>query len=948
MSNKDTKETYELVQLNTNGQLVANSKELGVYLNAKEWFNITAQVKKFTGCSKYEVVLYLNGKLLYTYETEMALPDKDANRSFIRFLHAIKNGGFAGSFMDNVQVYEKLSSEVYEEKDVLWDVSFNNIADGTVMDVSAWEQVSNGYGVIRSNMDTGLTVENGKLKVSSCTSGRMVDLYVGGGGYSPLCDGSVSISFKYTLDAANANADTLFRVLRWRRVAGPTEQSDGISADILSFKGAKLIFCGITLIDDIVIGREYDIKIVINGPRYLADLYIDGKKVVDSTLIFETLTGENISYFFDDAGNRYFTPYTGFVYEQIYDENGNAVANSFVRRFVESVGYGPDMLRFFQSSAASSGVTFYIDDLKVEKVDNTNNYVDFDFTGWSMFDATNGPQGSNKDSVMATSQGSISFAGKPTVAKKADGDEYLTGNGIKRFFIGDNRQEFIYKGLALEFDLFFTDGAGESKSSTGILNLYYSTTVKSNPYSYTGDQSLLKADGLGKLYTVNNKVLIENASDQWNKMRIELVSQNDKWTAIKYYVNDELAVSVTPAATGYLGTANIKDFIFRFIANNTGTLGWDNVRLYSLDEVEPSPLKLDFSEDYQSVLSDSFYKFPALNSTRTDSTGKTGVVQAQVITNGDVGFLRVDHTNLKSDQNGYFLIEKEKLIGNSKYMVETEFRYTCETGYGVDVVTLISDSYESTFTPVGLRGNTNTLYVNIRGANYNLYTKSGKPITVNNSADDNEFTKVVVFVDDDTLTYTVYVNESMAYYYYNGRYVPCVSLPIVYKNTNICTGARAQLRILDIASVISNDCVLDVRAVTVKATPSGVSSSLVATQNRVNAIDYTYDIRFIAGLDSLYGSKVGFEIEVQYNGNTYVESFSSTDVYTSILEGIELKEVSELGCECVFLLAITDIPQNSGTAMFKVTSFVEHGGVIVESDTQTVYSYYSDGKVIVK
>ena len=318
-----------------------------------------------------------------------------------------------------------------------------------------------------------------------------------------------------------------------------------------------------------------------------------------------------------------------------------------------------------------------------------------------------------------------------------------------------------------------------------------------------------------------------------------------------------------------------------------------------------------------------------------------------MLTEGENSYLRINHNKLTANQSGYIVAENYRFIGLDQYLIETDFRYTCDVGYGVSVATLVSDNYTSTFTPVGVIGAKNTLYASIRGLQYDLYTKAGKLIKVN-TTDDKKFTKLAILVDEGSLTYTVYVDGSVAYYYYDGEYIPCANLPITFKDSGFWSGAKAQLRLLEINPIVQNDCTLDISRVTVKALPSGVTTEFKATQSRVDDLSASFDVRFIAGIDSLYGSKVGFTVETEYEGKDHSKEVTSNLVYSSIIDGDYTVTAESLDCEYLFVVSVNALPQSAGEVTFKVTSFVEHDGVRIADKTQTVTATYADGKVTLK
>lgn len=358
---------------------------------------------------------------------------------------------------------------------------------------------------------------------------------------------------------------------------------------------------------------------------------------------------------------------------------------------------------------------------------------------------------------------------------------------------------------------------------------------------------------------------------------------------------------------------------------------------------------LDFDGDYNAMLEimGDEYKFPEIGSTRIDASGKT-VTSAKVLGKSDK-YLRIDRTLLTEDQSVYIGIDNFKYINTKEYIVETDFRFSCDSGFGITPLTIITRGNEKQFTPVQVKGVYNTLSVSIRGLAYDLYNSSGKLLGVK-SVEDNEFTKLAVLVNENDLTYTVYVDERVAYYFYDGQYIPCANLPITYVKGN-GTKAKAGLRLMETDSTKHNYSIIDIAKIAVSPSHSGIASSFRATQSKFNISKLTFDLRFLAGVDSLYASNVGFVVETTYTDGSIKSAkkeFKSNVVYSSIVDESGTVKASDLNSGYLFVMSVTSIPVTTDGIDFTITPFVEHCGVRVYGKPESFVAKVENDTVVVK
>ena len=867
---------YDLISVDNRGQLVANGNKLGVFVDLNDWFNISARLNYLTDDS-YEVAIYLNEDLIYVYTLDMPA----GARSFIRFL-GTGTSGFRGSRIDNILITQ---TEVGTSSLVdIWDVDFDEFENETVMNADNWSAASSIYSVVRVNGKN--KVEDGRLKITATSPSTATELSIGGKGYDPiLTDGGASISMKFELSAAGA-ADVSHSLISWKKPAS--------EVSILGFKNNKLVFCGITLSDEIETGKECDVKVEIDGYRMLAELYVDGEKKVSSAPILGM--GEDVSW---------------------------------TDRFSDVIG-------MFTSSAVDASVVYYVDDLKIERLDKTSKSdISFDFTGWSGY------------SSLPLSTNTIGFekggTNVPTV-ENVKGNEYLYGDGSRRFYLNDLNGELQYHDFVLEFDIYYTAG-NDSDAQKNIID--FRSGVNSN-----SPAALLLADGNGNLI-IGTEVIAEGISGTWKSIKIKFITndENTKWTKVIVSVNgaEEKEISWERNFA--------KQMCFRFIPQSVATFGWDNIRLYVVEEV--ANFNLDFNGDYETALGNvaKTNYYPTIGSTRVGSDKNT-YTSAEVITKKitvgdnfeDKNFLRIDRTYLAAAQDGYFHVGKADFIGLDEYIVEADFGITSAQGFGITPITIVGNNGAKEFTPVKVVGYYNTLEVDIRGYMYPLYSADGTLLKVK-TAEENGFTKIAVLVNEKDSTYTVYVDERVAYYSYDGKYIPCAELPIHYKNTGTYTAAAGYIRVMETASVKNNSAIIDIARVAVIPSTSGLNTAFRGVQGNVTDPD-GYAVRFVGGIDALYGDSVGFDVKATYIGDdgetpttTTKTTLENSVVYSSIVEANYEKTAEELGSNYLFVMVVNKIFYEVEQVDFEIVPFVKHGGIPCYGEKVFVTVQYADNKV---
>lgn len=203
---------------------------------------------------------------------------------------------------------------------------------------------------------------------------------------------------------------------------------------------------------------------------------------------------------------------------------------------------------------------------------------------------------------------------------------------------------------------------------------------------------------------------------------------------------------------------------------------------------------------------------------------------------------------------------------------------------------------------------TGALAINADGEIYSLCDKDGTPLTLSSGA-----TPITVVYDDINGDVRYFVNRNVAYVNVDGAATPAVDLLIDegFAALNKVTCERTKLfcgfKTTDNTSVTAASYKLksyDVNA--------GDTVKLIGFQE--NAI--TDGLRLIAGVDTLYYTSVGFEIESFVGGVPKdIQTVSGTTVYDSIVANDKTFTATKTGYNYLSAAIITDIlksiPENS-------------------------------------
>ena len=237
------------------------------------------------------------------------------------------------------------------------------------------------------------------------------------------------------------------------------------------------------------------------------------------------------------------------------------------------------------------------------------------------------------------------------------------------------------------------------------------------------------------------------------------------------------------------------------------------------------------------------------------------------------------------------------------------------------------------------------MYVILRGVTYDLVSKDGTPI-VAAGINDSEFTKVAILVDSVNGTYTVYVNDRVAYYKYDEKVLPCADMPLhfVDKDADL---TKDTVRLLEMSQYKYQDGILDVDYLNLIALGNGIGSEIKGTQTKSVTADESYSVRFVSGIDTLYGAAIGYEFTAVYTDKNGSDTSSYDKNSNLVFEKVTSDEgditAASLGASYLAAIEVITIPMETEVE-FTVKPYVSHGGVKIYGESYTVK--FSQGAIV--
>lgn len=959
---------YFFCRVDSDGYLLDGNKNPTSFKFDKDtWYNVSAHCNGSTGA--YDV--YIDGE--YVFSGDVGTPSATPAQSYIRILYySTDTTKTYSAYVDNVMLYE--SPRIERTKDVakvIWDIDFDEYNDGdkvTKDQLNAMSSVADINSV--STAFTGsnsviATINNSKaIKLTDTTHNKQFDLGIGNGDFDPLRNGTVRLSMDLTFESLPSSGT--LQLLRWRRTA-----ADGTAKtlNILDFNqnSGNIKFLGKSTGAVIEVNKTYNFELIFNTRIVDGEQYYDvtfnlenltdktGKvTVVDSMPMWRdtAMTMEGFSYFLDDAGNKCYLHFFGFAKKHRTDIDGNKVTDSagnyiFDDKLVACVSPSTDVFRMFQGFGV-----FYVDNLIVETVDE-QPIVDTGFEGWEKFSFTYD---------MNTQATSRYYLGNGTLKEK-DGNTYVelpkayatsSSNGQKHFFIGDHKKSYVGKNVYLETDIYLdavsdVEGGFKSSALMAIVTQKKGSASENNPFGWSSDGTgycfLLHADSNGKLYTsgsADTGEIGQLAVGGWTKIGVKLEGNGEYWDNYSIYINDKI-VYIGNFSGDFISRQKIAKTMSVRFTNIKGTIvGYDNVSVSNVANNESlAPLALGFEDEAERLEAVS----------RLGSGWRYGTVGSnyvKILGTDDSKYLRVEHRDISTSEltrKAYIDVLNKNFIDADTYVIETSVRYTADTAYSLNVAEIYRPEADQSASVVQVRGDTNKMFITLRGVQYDLVNSAGNTIYAAKTTDE-EFTDISILVDNANNTYTLYTNGGLAYYIYNEQILPCVNMPLHFISNDL-DGVSDFIRLLEIPDNRSAESTLDIDFVNVKTLKNGIATEIKGTQTRSVVSDSMFDVRFVSAVDTLYGAEIGYEVGVEYTDekgthNEHIE-VSSSCVFDKISAEGGYVTAEELDCSYLAAIAVVNIPNNVDVE-FIVRPFVKRGEIKVYGDTYEVA--FSNGKIV--
>ncbi|MBQ7292429.1 MAG: hypothetical protein IJW79_01675 [Clostridia bacterium] len=943
-------------RVDSKGNLLNKSNELtGFTFELNKWANIAVLCDGTTG--EYDV--FFNGE--YVFSDDIGSPNTTNTTSYIRVLNKLNADNNPAKFsacVDNVMLYEAERTAPIEETDLIWDVDFESLATGTTMNKTAWNdlsEVADAFNVGTSSVYKVAEFNGGKaLKVTNGTNNSQTDLYMGNGAFDPLKTDGLSFSFDFQLEEIGTGYTGLNHIVSWRRLDSAGTAN---AFRILSFNhSGKFVFLNNVLDMDVEVDKTYHIEIIFNSEKDTATLKIDGDVIVDSypvlnyntsTKAHSFLEGLNKSYFLDDAGVKHTLPYTSFVKSYLCDADGCQITDAdgnpvFVDKLVANKNFYTDMLRLFQGATGSTA-DYYIDNIKAVKI-TPENIFSTDFSGWEYLDTNEyyTPTQENTDYRFEKEHATIIDDNGNTVVS------LVSTNSTQKVFypFGDRDMEYYGQELFFETKVKFVTKSDEAGSKTSFISFVEQRNSGVGPFGYDSSKTtyrhFLSRDEHGYLYTSNNTDPIGQLKYQdWTNIGIHIHGNGTKWVSYDVYIDGEFAATNTLAIAG-----DVQTYSFR-IRTQYNEMWFDDFAVY-YPKAEIEDLEIDFETkagvEEAIVKLDGGWNYSVLDSTRTNTDGET-VTSVQLLGEDGSKYLRVDHTKLRDSTSAYIDAVKDLFVDSDDFLIETSVRFTSETGATLNVAEIYKPMDKKSAPILAVRGGTNNMYIILRGVTYDLVTSSGQPI-VAAQITDSEFTDIAILVDGIDNTYTLYVNGKIAYYVYNEKREPCADMPMhfIEKETD---GVKDKVRLLEMSEYKYQDGILDVAYINLISLGNGIGSELKGTQTKTFFSENTYGVRFVSGIDSLYGGSIGYEITAVYTDKNGSQTKSGDKNSSLVFKKVssDKNDITAESLDASYLAAIEviDIPMETAVE-FTVKPYVNHGGVKIYGKSYTVE--FSQGAIV--
>ena len=572
------------------------------------------------------------------------------------------------------------------------------------------------------------------------------------------------------------------------------------------------------------------------------------------------------------ANHKIYKSADGLNYYDVTFENGVQTAKYSHMVLNTQVGNEEETLRFLTDATFNA----QLDDIRVYEgtapmwaYENANssvggNVVNVDFSNvvFSTNTGINSKTGSGAN-VLGTFRSA--GVGPSNLTRNTDGYSTVKFNSGNFFDLYipmpervDGVYDFEYSYETVVKNINFGDNsiiklfANRFESNSGSHTTWMMSLDKSGNL-YCGDTAG-KSSAIG-LYNANGTpAKIDNAN--WNKLRVDVDFYDDGIsTSLKfsYYLNDQL-LYLKDGTTAYRMTSTVmapSDLVQHFGGSNYLVRYTQNDKAFTMDMKS-----ITVSAKSSQVYSDAEGKFDSVN-------GKISVIEfdipAYIPTEGFDSYIAVS------------LVKK----------------------LGIDEHTLplvLVDPVKKELS-IGVSG----VYYTLRNTNGKAYKLGDSPV------------KFAVVYDDINGTARYYIDDVIAYVNITGEISEASNIGIYsYDFTQVGAGATTGYTIF--AGYGSDEALMDASDynITSYSINNRDTAELVGFQEN----DLTEGIRFIAGVDSLYYSGVGFEMETFIDDISMgAKDISDKFVFESIIANDETIKATDKGYKYFAIGKITDLPK---------------------------------------
>ncbi|MBQ7294048.1 MAG: hypothetical protein IJW79_09960 [Clostridia bacterium] len=867
---------------------------------------------------------------------------------------------------DNIRIYtvdetvesttppDSINTATLPASGVIVETDFEGFEAGTAMTSEVWNTVAPFWATAT---DGAIVEANGNKHFQPLNGSGATSFNISSFKTTPYTEGVIALETDFTLGDNSSNSGNLvIAALNRVGIDGTT-----VNAPLLTTDSTGKLTVAQHAIDYTLPAETVRIRLELSYAFHTVNLYVNNEAVATGIPIkVDTTLSAQQSYFTDSFGNKYELPFTGYTYDflfnnglQVKDQSGR---NTFVPHYYENYGYTQtlsyvkDSIDMFEATADESW-SFAMDNLKIYLDKDADIYFN-GFDSWVSGVVGTSEYGTTADIPFAAKGAKyIDDAGNRVFSTISETSNVYNAS----FFIKDHNKVLDGKTFVVEFDIKYNPDyanvdMGENVGMAIVTDLKWRHSLRLYENGNYGVPSSGTVDGHFK-------------SNEWSKVQM-LFTPNASGAAhtVHFYVDGILSPKTSTLSlldTMRIGCeANVYDAKFDNIRIYLSDRpdAYDNVIKGTLEGKELFSLEVADTESLETIMANDkdglVWSFKNFDTVADDINEGTVNV---LLNKGD--FVRVVHNHIKDTSAYNIFVNKAALEGHKQYVFETEFRYTCPTGFELEVLSTFDAATQSKDKLVYVLGTSREIVFNRNGFTYNLTDENGNKLYAEDVTDNaTKFTKVALIVDEEAGNYSVYVNGKVAYYDYGGEIITATAIDIdkttIFDPSVVAPPMASTISLLNMPTSTSSNALLDIKSANMYVLRSGVAPYVEATQSKINDTNAKkFDVRFIAVLDSLYGSEVGFDVvTTTEHGTGNKVSKSSNLVYSSIVaidnETNNERDFSaeEFGGTYLAVISVTDADLLGGDIVFTVSPFVIIGDSKIYNESFTVT--YNEGKVV--